>query len=102
MIKKEQIYNATNNGLSILQYYYPQIREEYAHNRHKFKMRDETDASATLRLHEGCYRVTDFGGDGREKTPLDVVMEKENLSFLKRVIFLPTATTSQSLRPLSA
>jgi hypothetical protein len=83
MIKKEQIYNATNNGLSILQYYYPQIREEYAHNRHKFKMRDETDASATLRLHEGCYRVTDFGGDGREKTPLDVVMEKENLSFFE-------------------
>lgn len=93
MIRKEDIYAATNSGLSILQYYYPNINEEYAHNRHKFKLRNEDDASCVLRertTNEGCkvYCITDFGADGREKTPIDIAMEFEGKNFYETCCLL--------------
>lgn len=93
MIRKEDIYAATNGGLSILQYYYPNINEEYAHNRHKFKLRNEDDASCVLRertTNEGCkvFCITDFGADGREKTPIDIAMEFEGKNFYETCCLL--------------
>ena len=93
MIRKEDIYAATNGGLTILQYYYPSIHEEYAYNRHKFKLRNEDDASCVLRERqtgEGCkvFCITDFGNDGREKTPIDIAMEFEGKNFYETCCLL--------------
>lgn len=93
MIRKEDIYNSTNSGLSILQYYYPHINEEYASNRHKFKLRNEDDASCVLRERTTSsgvkvFCITDFGADGREKTPIDVAMEFEGKNFYETCCLL--------------
>lgn len=93
MIRKEDIYNSTNGGLTILQYYYPSIQQEYAYNRHKFKLRNEDDASCVLRerkTNEGCtvFCITDFGADGREKTPIDIAMEFEQKNFYETCCIL--------------
>lgn len=81
MIQKEDIYARTNDGLLILKYYYPFLDESFARPGKKFKLRDESDASASMRLHKGCYRITDFGDDSREYTPLDIVMREERITF---------------------
>lgn len=93
MIRKEDIYASTNGGLTILQYYYPTIQQEYAYNRHKFKLRNEDDASCVLRerkTNDGVtvFCITDFGNDGREKTPIDIAMEFEGKNFYETCCLL--------------
>lgn len=88
MIRKEDIYAQTNNGLSIIQYYYSNVKEEYAQNRHKFKLRNEDDASAVLRFRDNCYYLTDFGADGREKSPIDIAMDFEGKNFYETCCLL--------------
>lgn len=84
----EQIYNATNNGLEVIRYYFPFITQELAERKVKFRLRDERTPSATIRLHNGAYRITDFGDDGREYSPIDVVMREENIPFADALIKL--------------
>ena len=88
MVQKEKLYESTNNGLDILRYYYPFLTEEIAEQKKKFRLREEKDASASMRLHNGCYRITDFGNDGKEYTPIDVVMREENLNFSQAILLL--------------
>lgn len=101
MIKKEDIYNATNQGLTILQYYYPNLSEELAVKRKKFKLRNEDDASATMRLYDGCYRITDFGADAHELSPIDVVMQREGLSFYEACCLLADRYQIEEYNPMS-
>ena len=77
----EQIYNATNQGFDILRYYYPQITEDLLKPGKFFRLRDETAPSARIRLHKDIYRITDFGDDGREYTPIDIAMSFENVTY---------------------
>ena len=86
MVQKDTIYAATHAGLDILRYYYPFLTEEMAATKKKFRLREERDASASMRLHGGCYRITDFGNDAREYTPIDVVMREEGLTYVQAVL----------------
>ena len=46
MIKAEDIYKVTNNGLDIILHYYPQARDCVGTNRHFKRRPSEDDASA--------------------------------------------------------
>jgi hypothetical protein len=82
MITTDDIYAKTNNGLDIIFYYYPQARECHTGKAKHFRIRGEDRTpSATLKQIKGVWRVTDFGGEGRALSPVDICMQESNLSF---------------------
>lgn len=88
MIKAEDIYAATHDGLDIILSYYPQA-EGCVDNKKKFKRRpDEDDASACLKKYGDCYKVTDFGDTGTAMSPIDICMHEENLRFTEAIALL--------------
>ncbi len=80
-----RIYDATNKGLDIIIYYYPQAHG--CDQRGKFfKLRgDEKTASAAMKEIKGVWRVTDFGDDGHALSPIDICMREERLDFKQAV-----------------
>lgn len=77
----QRIYDATNNGLDIILYYYPQ-----AHGCDKkgkyFKIRgDEKTPSACMKEIKGVWRVTDFGDEQTAMAPIEICMREERLDF---------------------
>ena len=71
MITPTQLYEATEEGLSILELHIPSIREAIR-KKTPFKLRDEKTASAHARRQKRndgsfVYCVTDFGDDGKMK-----------------------------------
>lgn len=76
MIKAEDIYRATNNGLDIITALYPQARAAMDTQKKMFALRDEKTPSAHLKQNKnGVWTVTDFGGDGHSKSPIDIYMD---------------------------
>ena len=77
----QKIYDATNNGLDIILYYYPQAQG--CDQRGKFfKIRgDEKTASAAMKQIKGVWRVTDFGDEGTAMSPVEICMREEHLDF---------------------
>lgn len=94
MIKAEQLYAATNDGLDIIALHYPDAVEAARTNK-PFKMRpNERTPSARIRKYtskQGGYavwKVTDFGGEGTAVGPIDIHMERCNLNFAEAVLDL--------------
>jgi hypothetical protein len=81
-VSQEEIFKATDGGLDIILAYYPQAAN-CVNTTKKFKLRDnEKTASATVkRMPDGNYVVTDFGGDGKPKNAIAVVMDEANCDF---------------------
>lgn len=83
MIKAEDIYKVTNNGLDIIHII---IRKPdcVGTNRHFKRRPSEDDASAyQIVRKEGSqqvYKVTDFGDTGTAQSPVDICMY-EGLQF---------------------
>ena len=89
MIKAQDIYAASHDGLDIILYYYPQAEGCVTEPKKKFKRRlDEDDASACLKKYGDCYKVTDFGDQGTAMSPIDVCMYEENVNFQEAVALL--------------
>lgn len=93
MIKAEDIYKVTNNGLDIILHYYPQARDCVGTNRHFKRRPSEDDASACIKLFgkEGSqqvYKVTDFGDTGTAQSPVDICMYEEGLRFNEAILKL--------------
>ena len=89
MIKAQDIYAASHDGLDIILYYYPQAEGCVAEPKKKFKRRmDEDDASACLKKYGDCYKVTDFGDQGTAMSPIDVCMYEENVNFQEAIALL--------------
>ncbi len=80
-IKWQEIIEQTNNGLDIIINYYPDARQGIDRKDKKFKIRDEKTASASIRFHGGEYKVTDFGGDQKERNLFGVCMLETNKDF---------------------
>lgn len=82
-IDKDDIMNATDGGLVIIESYYPGATHALQTRHKKFKARgNEKTASASIRQKEnGWYYVTDFGGDQKERNGIEVCMFEEGLSF---------------------
>ena len=88
MIKIQDIYDKTNNGLDIIYYFYPQARACVEGNAKHFKAHDERTPSATVREIKGVWKVTDFGDAGRAMSPIDICMQERRISFTEAIFFL--------------
>ena len=75
MITVEQLYNATDGGLRIILDLYPQARDCVGTTKH-FRVRNEKTPSACIKQYDGVWKVTDFGGDGRAESPIDLYMKE--------------------------
>ena len=84
MITVEQLYSATNRGLDIIRSFYPDAREDGK----KFRIRQEDDASACMKLYNDVWKVTDFGDDGHALSPIDVVVKEMDLTFPKAIAWV--------------
>lgn len=79
MIKVEKLYEATNGGLDIILDIYPQAKDCVGVKNKHFKIRDEKTPSACIRQVNGIWKVTDFGGDGRAESPIDIYMRETGI-----------------------
>lgn len=88
----EEIFEANDGGLNIIENYYPDVRKVVG-TKNKFSMRNEKDPSAKLNLRKtenGCdvYKVIDFGGSNREMNAIEVVAYEEGLTFKEAIKFV--------------
>ena len=85
MIKAEQIYQATDDGLDIIIGLYPDAKEcvqKYCSSgtpKKHFAIRNENTPSCALKKFKDCWKVTDFGGDGVAESPIDLYMKEKNI-----------------------
>lgn len=79
MIRVEAIYAATRGGLDIILDLFPQARACIGEKNKHFKVRDEKTPSAVLREVNGVWKVTDFGGEGRAESPIDLYMRERGV-----------------------
>ena len=84
----QKIYDATDNGLDIILYYYPQAKGPDGNLRKNFKIRPERTASASVVMINGVWRVTDFGDTGKAMKPVNICMKEENKEFREAVLTL--------------
>jgi hypothetical protein len=100
MIDKQELYNRTNAGLDIIRLFYP------ADEKKAFKIREsEKTASAHLKRINGVWHVTDFGGDGKALSPIDVCMKEKNASVAEAFKFLASRfglANTPAYKPLPA
>ena len=85
MIPVKKIYDATNDGLDIIKWIYPDASDSIGKDgkSKKFKIRDEKTPSACLYKRESdkygkIWGVTDFGGEGW-KSAIQLYMEYRGL-----------------------
>ena len=83
MITKEQIFDATNGGLDIIRYYYPDADEKKP-----FRMRDERTPSSRMKRYGDVWKCTDFGDDGRARDAINICMQEEKLTFQQAIYTL--------------
>ncbi|MBR6375045.1 MAG: hypothetical protein IKR91_02275, partial [Alloprevotella sp.] len=85
----QRIFDATNGGLDIILDYYPQAEAASQKKGVKFKIREsERTASASLRLKDGKWRVTDFGGTGHEMDAIEVCKLEERIQWTSEAVAL--------------
>lgn len=79
----------TNDGADIIIGYYPQARD-YFDTKQKFKIREESDASACWYRNpkNGHWCITDFGDEGHALDAIDIAMKEENLDSYSAISIL--------------
>lgn len=82
-VKDTDILDATNGGLEIITAYYPNALKVITKTAKQFKIREsEKTASASLhQLPSGVWLVTDFGGDQKPRSGIQICMLEENISY---------------------
>lgn len=82
-IKDQDILDATNGGLDIILFYYPDADKVLHKAARQFKIRQsEKTASASLKqLDNGVWVVTDFGGDQKSRNGIQVCMLEEGITY---------------------
>ncbi|MGB0867950.1 MAG: primase-helicase family protein [Flavobacteriales bacterium] len=81
-----KIFEATNDGLDIIEFYYPDARPK-----RNFKIRpNEKTASASLWKNpaDGHWIVTDFGGDNKRRNAIAIVELEEGLEYGEALRFI--------------
>ncbi len=82
-ISIEDIWTATDGGLSIIKSYYPD-----ADDRKAFKIRNEKTASSSLKKFKNIWFVTDFGSEAKGKNAIDIVQEEEGVDFHEALVYI--------------
>ncbi len=88
-IDQNEILRETDRGLSVFQYYFPDV--DFYNPRNKFKIRkEEKTPSANCKLLSGQWRITDFGNQIEIKGMdcVDWVKYTEGLQFLDALKFI--------------
>lgn len=82
-IEPKDIYAATNGGLDIIISYYPEAYKSAERPGTKFKLRgtEKTASANCIRLDDGNWVVTDFGGDQKPRNGIQVCMLEEGCDF---------------------
>lgn len=82
-INQEELFAATDGGLNVILWKYPNAQAAVDKPGTKFKVRDqEKTASAALKkMQDGTYLVTDFGGDQKPRNAIQIVMFEDNVDF---------------------
>lgn len=82
-VKDTDILDATNGGLEIILYYYPDAAKVIHKSARRFKIRQsEKTASASLKqLENSVWVVTDFGGDAKPRNGIHVCALEEGISY---------------------
>lgn len=84
-ITKEDIWQATENGRTVIVHYYPQSEACFASGgRKNFKIRpdDKNPSCAVFQNKEGIWMIQDKGGsDNKARTAIQLVMANERLDF---------------------
>ena len=91
MIKEEELYDKTRGGRDIVELYYPESAACFnAPTKKKFKIREEDTASVSVKFDhlKNRWIVTDFGGDGKAKSAIDVVMAKEQCCYYDAIMMM--------------
>lgn len=89
-VEDHKILDATNGGLDIIVYYYPNANKVIHKAAKSFKIREsEKTASASLKqLGGGVWVVTDFGGDQKSRNGIQVCMLEEGISYAEACMML--------------
>jgi len=89
-VEDHKILEATNGGLDIIVYYYPNANKVVHKAAKTFKIREsEKTASASLKqLSGGVWVVTDFGGDQKSRNGIQVCMLEESVSYAEACMLL--------------
>lgn len=88
-IDQDEIYRATQQGLSIFEYYFPNA--DLRNPKKSFKIRkEEKTASARINLYNGYYRITDFGNQSKVNgmKAIDYVIFEESLDYYDALKFI--------------
>lgn len=88
-IDAEKIYEATYQGLSIFQYYFPGV--DFGDQKHFVKCRaEERTASAKVTMFKGKWRITDFGNQSEMSgmSSIAYTMWAENLIYIDALRFI--------------
>lgn len=88
-VEQQDILDATNGGLDIILFYYPQARQALETREKRFKIRDEKTPSASLKqVKDGNWLVTDFGDDQVPRNGIQVCMKEEGKTFREAIVIL--------------
>jgi hypothetical protein len=89
-VKDEDILDATNGGLDIILFYYPEANKVLGKAARRFKIREsEKTASASIKqLENGIWVVTDFGGDSKPRNGIHICMIEENIDYAEACTLL--------------
>lgn len=88
MIKKDDIFDATEGGKAVITYYYPQSSSCFGRSGSKnFKIRDDDrNPSCTVFQKDGIWFIQDKGGsDNKAYTAIQLVMKEERLSYAQAI-----------------
>jgi len=87
MIKKDDIFLATEGGKTVIVHYYPQASACFGGRGKNFKIReDDRNPSATVFEKDGVWFLQDKGGsDNKAYTAIQLVQREQHLSFAQAI-----------------
>lgn len=87
-IDHQEIYRLTNQGLDILEYFFP--GEDLRNPRRSFKIRNEKTPSARVSWYNGYWRITDFGNQDEVNgmKAIEFVMWRQGLAYYDALVFI--------------
>ena len=83
MIRKDQIFEATEGGKAVIAGYYPQSASCFSGRGRNFRIReDDKSPSCTVFRKDGVWFIQDKGGnDTKAYTAIQLVMREEGLDY---------------------
>lgn len=81
MIDADVIFQKTDGGRTIIEFYFPQSRESFENPAKHFSVRPEKTPSTSVKKIGDLWFMTDFGDDGKGRHAIEIVMREENKSF---------------------